>query len=61
MQNELQHIFLHEHRNAGSRSSDLGGLNENLLGNARSVPGLQSASQLLVGELVAFPFTPSVV
>lgn len=61
MQNERQHIFLHEHRNAGSRSSDLGGLNENLLGNARSVPGLQSASQLLVGELVAFPFTPSVV
>lgn len=61
MQNELQHIFRPAYRNAGSRSSDLGGLNENLLSNACSMPALQSASQLLVGELVAFPFTPSVV
>lgn len=61
MQNELQHIYHHAHRNAGSRSSDLGGLNENLLIDACSMPGLQSASQLLVGDLVAFPFTLSVV
>lgn len=46
----------HAPGNARSRSSDLGGLHENLLASAGSTPGVHSPAQLQVGDLVALCF-----
>lgn len=48
--------YRHAPGNARSRSSDLGGLNENLLASAGSTPGVHSPAQGQVGDLVVLCF-----
>ena len=48
--------YHHAPDSARSRSSDLGGLNENLLASAGSTPGVHSPAWLQVGGLVVLCF-----